>query len=504
MRRSQTRSLILTAVVATCFLLTSNLAAQKRSLDHQDFVTWNDVDAVHLSNDGSWISYEINPNEGDGNLCLYHVKTGREAWFPRGKNAIFSHSNSHMIVRISPPHDTLKEMRRRGVKDEDLPGDSLVIYNLTSGNGELIADVKSFKAPEKYGDLVVFTTNPPSDGEEDSDKKKKKYSKKNGYLLVAQTLSTGHRDTLDYVTDYEVAREGHLVIANSKGRDSTLSKGIYILDNNASGWQPVKRSEGKYSKLTCSNDGMQVAFMGDLDTTEALIRPFEVFHWKTGLDSAEATVQNSDDFIPEGWIVSGDARLRFSDNGERLFFGLATEPVLQDTSLLDEEIVNVEVWHYLDKQVYTQQNVQADRERKRSYLAMLDLSNNSKVLIANQEFRDHRLDRHWNSDYVLLSNDAPYQREMSWKGYTLRDVAVYDMESGTTTHIATAVNGSPNFSPQREYAYWYNRNDSLWHTYSFAAKSIVPSKGIDQPLYNELQRQPDGALPVRHRWLDDR
>ena len=44
------------------------LSAQNKPLDHSVYDGWQSVSAVKLSADGGLLSYEINPQEGDGTL----------------------------------------------------------------------------------------------------------------------------------------------------------------------------------------------------------------------------------------------------------------------------------------------------------------------------------------------------------------------------------------------------------------------------------------------------
>ena len=64
----------------------------------------------------------------------------------------------------------------------------------------------------------------------------------------------------------------------------------------------------------------------------------------------------------------------FSKDGTKLHFGIAPPPLVEDTTLLEEEKVSVEVWNYRDARIYTQQNVLAGEEKKRSYHCIADLS----------------------------------------------------------------------------------------------------------------------------------
>ena len=55
--------------VLVCF--TVHLSAQnKKPIDHADYDGWKSVGERMISNDGKYIVYAINPQEGDGELVI--------------------------------------------------------------------------------------------------------------------------------------------------------------------------------------------------------------------------------------------------------------------------------------------------------------------------------------------------------------------------------------------------------------------------------------------------
>ena len=78
-------------------------------------------------------------------------------------------------------------------------------------------------------------------------------------------------------------------------------------------------------------------------------------------------------------LISEHDTLYFSENGERLFFGMTPKPELPDTTLLEEEIVNVEVWNYKDPRLHTQQNIELKKDQKKAYRCWLNTKSNNPL-----------------------------------------------------------------------------------------------------------------------------
>jgi hypothetical protein len=62
---------------------------QKKPLDNSVYDHWKNLRNAVLSDDGNYISYEINPQQGDGWLYLYNVRKAVPDSLPRGQRPGF-------------------------------------------------------------------------------------------------------------------------------------------------------------------------------------------------------------------------------------------------------------------------------------------------------------------------------------------------------------------------------------------------------------------------------
>ena len=82
-----------------------------------------------------------------------------------------------------------------------------------------------------------------------------------------------------------------------------------------------------------------MAFVVDTDSTKAYERNKELYTWNQKNDLKLILDRNSS---PEGYQVSADGQINFSDDETKLYFGLALPEIYQDTLLLKDEIVDVD------------------------------------------------------------------------------------------------------------------------------------------------------------------
>ncbi len=479
----------------------------KKILGHEEFDTWKEIQQPQISDDGRWVMYELNPDIGDGKLFVYDGTTGKDRSFERGKSAKISADSRFVVFEIKPFDDTLKDQRRRKVKKDDLPKDTLGILDLNTGNLTKIANVQSFQLPAKWSGWLAYLKEPAAaekkkeeEGadKEEKAKKAKKESRENGATLVIRNLSNGNETNVAFVKSYVHAEEGAKFMLVSTGDDADFQPGVYVFDGTKGALTPIFTQKGDYKNLTFDKKGAQAAFVADLDSTKIKVRPFELYLWKDGQKAATLVANDASSFLPKDWRISEHASLRFSEDAGKLMFGIAPQPVLQDTSLLDEEIVKVEVWAYDDPVLHTMQNVQLDREKRRSYECVLHINDGKIVQIASEAIPEVQFGNEGNARYALGSNDKPYGVARTWEWWDKKDVYLIDLQTGQEKLIAKGAEGlggfggNSGFSPNAKYIYWFSDLDTAWVTYNVetgAMKTLTNNKTVK--FYNELDDHPD-------------
>ncbi|RME12298.1 MAG: hypothetical protein D6816_01110, partial [Bacteroidetes bacterium] len=305
-------------------------------------------------------------------------------------------------------------------------------------------------------------------GEAKKEKKQKpkKEGRKTGTKLLLIDLAGNEQITIPYVKDYSLAEEGQRLLVHTTGTpDSTWMEGVYLYDCAAKSSRPLFTAEGEYKSLSLDKAGTQAAFLANLDTTDARIPPFGLFYWDGSESPATVLADTAADFLPDEWLISEYARPVFSDDGSRLFFGMAPPPILQDTSLLEEEIVNVEVWSYTDGRLHTNQKTMVDREKRRSYDVVYYSKEKRFVPLADEDMPEMSFAEKRNADVAIGYTEEPYLQLISWEGRSRRDVWLVDLKTGERKEIIKGLRGFPRLSPNAKFAYWYSDLDSAWFAY---------------------------------------
>src|SRR5437588_12511285 len=65
-------------IFALATLFACSVTAQKRPIAHKDYDAFRHIQNQHLSNDGHYLAYAVFPQEGDGELVVRNLVTGKE------------------------------------------------------------------------------------------------------------------------------------------------------------------------------------------------------------------------------------------------------------------------------------------------------------------------------------------------------------------------------------------------------------------------------------------
>ena len=189
--------------------------------------------------------------------------------------------------------------------------------------------------------------------------------------------------------------------------------------------------------------------------------------------------------------MSSKGSLSFSKDESKLYFGLARPEIFQDTLLLDEEIVNVEVWTYDEPRLYTVQEKQLKNDKDKSYRTAYHLKENKLIQIETEEFPNSILGDEGNAEYALISTREPYQLSSQWTGlFSANDLAVINVNNGSSKLALKGLPSAARFSPSGKYAYGYNEIDSTWYTYNVQTNKFTQlTKGTQ--FYNEQNDYPN-------------
>lgn len=461
-------------------LLVASLSfAQKKPLDHSVYDAWESIGAKSLSDNGQWAAFTIVKQEGDGKLYFNHLINNIKKEVPRAEMVKFSPTSKFAAFLIKPLYKDIRLAKIKKKKPEEMTKDSLGILNLSTLTLTKIAGVKSYLLPEKSYDFIAYQLEKPFDTITrvrplTADKK----SLEEGTELVFKNLNTGIERKFKAVTEYVFSKDGKQLAISCSGskKDKTAPAGVFLFNTEKGTLKTLVTYKGNFKDFVFDDESEQLAFLGESSPEKSEIKDYKIYYNSLTLDTAQVLVENDFPGMPDKWVVSGDGKLTFNKDGDKLFFGIAPEIKAKDTTLVEFEHAKLDIWGYKDDYLQPMQLINADKETKRSYLTSIDIYNSDPrvVPLTDVKLPDASLLNEGNSDFVLASTDYGNRIATQWNGSPSRDYYLVAVKNGQKKKIIESLNGYAMASPGGNYVLYYDKKAATWYTYAIATGKVTP------------------------------
>ncbi|HSP90290.1 MAG TPA: prolyl oligopeptidase family serine peptidase, partial [Vicinamibacterales bacterium] len=262
---------------------------------------------------------------------------------------------------------------------------------------------------------------------------------------------------------------GAKYLAFTVAADGGKGNGLFVKELSEGGAPAIPANQGdgaRYDHLTWTRTGSTLAFVtaGDEDGPGAL------WVWNGALRTPRELVAAAQ--VPAGWMVPLKNDLAWSRDGQRLFFGMKpaqakpAAPAKQDGPADPFDFgpilskAEVDVWHWDDARVNSQQKKTWTREKDRSYRAVAHLGDGRVVRLADLDVPD--LETTDNTRVALGFSDVPYRKQTTW-GERQRDAYLVSLADGSKTLVTSGLIGNASLSPDgRSVAFF---REGQWHLY---------------------------------------
>ncbi len=509
--------------------------AQKKPLDHTVYDGWQSIGERMISNDGKWVLYTVTPQEGDA--ILYIKSTAGNDYkmeVPRGYNATLTEDSRFAVFKIKPKYKETRDARIKKKRPEDLPKDSFGVVALGKDTIYKIAKVRTYKTPQKASGWVAYLKeketaatkqNTPTqktvdslkrtidslvllvkeiknvkggnrDGKDAEDDPIGGGGSNEGSDLVLRHLGTGKERVFKNVADYYFNTYGQklLMKITRSSRDSLSQNGVLMYDLLTSTLDTISKGGNDFKSFALSEDGARAAFVAERDTAKSLQKFYQLFVYEDGKDSANLLLDKTSEGMQLGLTVSENGAVTFSKSGNRLFFGTAPIAPPKDTTLVDFELAKLDVWHYNDDYLQTQQLSNLQNELKRTYLAVYDFSTGQMRQLGSKELQNVYQTAEGDGAVFYAVSDTGRRVASQWSGQTKKDIYAINVTSGENTLIKKNHDGSIYPSGTGKYLLLYDSKAKNYFVWDGKGIKNSTSK-IKVPLYNEENDVPDDPGP---------
>jgi len=466
-------------------------AQEKKVLDHSVYDNWKKLENPSISADGKWISFEINPQKGNG--CLY-VKNSEGMLLDsvlRGYKPIFSTNASFLVFQIKPPENIIRDLKLKKKKKEQLPLDSLMIITLLPEKRKTykFANLFSYKLPASNSDWIgILTSRKDSLGFTDTTGIHK--------LILFNPLKEIEYN-FDNITEFLFDSNGKksIFVEQTKYKGKIDSSRIFLFDVDNNKVRAIYQTQGEIKKISIDKQNQKIAFLHTQDTTKN--KKYNIFLISDINYPPILIVDTNFSNKTLNFEISTNDSLFFSNDGTKLFFPLSLKSRVQtNDTLLDDEKFKVDIWNWQDSKLITQQLNELEKEKKYSYYALYDLNTKETFQLADTLIKTLQFPSETNNEIALGIATSPYEKLYSWEEANYADYYIINFNSKTKTKILTKEKFEATISPSGKYVIWYDSKDQNWKCFNIKTQqSSSLTSQINVKLYNEEFDMPNDPPP---------
>ena len=111
-------------------LFSITVFSQKVPLNHDVYDSWKALSSQSVSDDGNWVTYEINPQQGDGWLYICDIQSGRKDSAFCGFRASISPDSRYIAWQVKPTYGETMEARKKKLSSDQMPKGKIDGYEL--------------------------------------------------------------------------------------------------------------------------------------------------------------------------------------------------------------------------------------------------------------------------------------------------------------------------------------------------------------------------------------
>ena len=440
-RRRLTLTVMTLAVTwIAAYTLAAAQAPTKKALTPDDYTKWKSISGQEISGDGNWVAYSLqltNTVAAEAKPVLHLVKLGstEDVTVADATGAAFSADSQWLAYQVdpaggrggrggrgaggaAPAADTgataATSQAGRGARPGAPPAviRHVELRNLSTGAIQSWQDVQSFTfSPTSTYLLLRRRPAAPSgeagrggaNGGADTGGAPApgapaaagvETGAPRGVDMILHNLSTGRDQLLGSVGDAAFNKGGDLLAftIDSAVKDGN---GLFVLDLASGSTTALENDAKSYNRLTWNDAGTGLAVLKGVEGDKERERPNVLVVYRnlaagrltstpTVLDPARAQG------FPANWVASDRATLVWSDDGNRVFFGMKEQVPAPAATVRKnpDEVAGVDVWNSLDERIQSVQMIRADQDRNFTFREAFDITGNKFVKLADESLHD--------------------------------------------------------------------------------------------------------------------
>ena len=502
----------------TCFLVCAGLTYAQKPMQLADILAWKRIQAPAVSYDGEWMAYRIAPAEGDAEVVIRNLKSGKELRFPSGDagasapapdagappaagpapamgaQLAISGDSRWAAFQAYPSTKDAKKLK----KDRKPVQTKVVLVELATGKKTEFEKTRRFGFSGDQGTAIALlryaadTPGPPAPSPAGGAPGGAAADRPSGSDMLLYTLATGSELNLGNVSDFAFDKKGDWLACIIDARDKA-GNGVLLRNMKTGALESLDHAEAVYKGLTWTEKGDGLATLRGVDDKGFEDKLYSVVAFKgvgSGKPAKAVFDPKTDQSFPTGMSISPMRNAAWRDDLAAVTFGIHAVKAKKAAAEGDAKItvsapgsgdapgdekVDLVLWHWKDSRLQTQQAVQENQDKNFSYLSVWRPAESKFVRLATESVKTVNFPA--DSKVALGTDMREYELMGNLDGRRFEDVYVIDAVTGERKLAIRKARWFRGASPDGTQLLFYD--DGAYFVYDTATgKQTEITKGI--------------------------
>ena len=502
-------------VITASLLISAGLSSGQKPIQLADILAWKRIQNPVVSNNGEWFAYRIGPAEGDAEVVIRNLKSGKELRFPIGDPVASAPAPDAGGPPAGPPPAAVGQLAISGdsrwaafqswpgtkeakklKKDRKPIQTKAVLVELATGKKTEFEKTRRFQfSGEKSTALALhrYPADAPAGPPVPAAPGAPAADRPSGSDLLLYELASGSELNLGNVSEFAFDKKGDWMACIIDARDKA-GNGVTLRNMSTGALQSLDSAAAVYKGLNWTEKGDGLAAIRGVDDKAFEDKLYSVVAFKgfgSGAPVKSVYDPKTDKSFPAGMTISPTRNASWREDLTAVTFGIrevkakkipaATgdgEPKITvaapgASDAAGEDKPDLVLWHWKDSRLQSQQAVQETIDKNFSYLSVWRPGDGKFVRLADDSVKTVTFPV--DSKVALGTDVREYELMGNLNGQRFEDVYVVDPLTGERKLALRKARYFRGASPDGANLLFYD--DGVYSTYNtVTGKAVAISK----------------------------